>query len=228
MGNGTIGLHLHDDAATPGETTLAALPYFSQQPFQSGADVFIPASAAAGEPDGTVTITNVPRGDTARPQTLNVPNWPSSRHSISVVFTDYPVDDAAPPSRLVLDPATGHADGQSVHVTGSGVPDSYAGPPFWVIPATGGWVLTQCGADVADDPGLLAFFTACAPRDDATVEVAGGVVDTDLVVRSSITGILGDEIDCATDGACVAALARVESTGELTVLTAPLLFPTGG
>jgi pimeloyl-ACP methyl ester carboxylesterase len=221
MGNGTIGLHIHDDAATPGETTLAALPYFSQQPFQSGADVFIPASA--GEPEGTVTITNIPRGDTARPQTLNVPNWPSSQHSISVVFTDHPVDDAAPPS-LTLDPASGHADGQSVHVTGSDVPDSYAGPPFWVFPATGGWVLTQCGAAVEDDPSLLAFFTACAPRDDATVEVANGLVDTDLVVRSSITGILGDEIDCTTEGTCVAALARVESTGDVTVLTAPLSF----
>ena len=228
MGNGTIGLHLHDDAATPGETTLAALPYFSQQPFQSGADVFMPASASAGEPEGTVTITNIPRGDTARPQTLNVPNWPSSRHAISVVFTDYPVDDAAPAARLTLAPASGHADGQSVQVTGSDVPDSYAGPPFWVLPATGGWVLTQCGAGVEDDPSLLGFFTACAPRDDATVEVADGVLDADLVVRSSITAILGDEVDCTAEGACVAALARVESSGEVTVLTAPLSFAAGG
>ena len=33
-----------------------------------------------------------PRGTPTAPQTLNVPNWPSSTHSISVVFTDYPVD----------------------------------------------------------------------------------------------------------------------------------------
>jgi hypothetical protein len=26
------------------------------------------------------------------PQTLNVPNWPSDRHSISVIFADHPVD----------------------------------------------------------------------------------------------------------------------------------------
>src|SRR5690606_21571787 len=36
VGNGTIGLHISDDAATPGETSLAPLPYFADQPFQSG------------------------------------------------------------------------------------------------------------------------------------------------------------------------------------------------
>jgi pimeloyl-ACP methyl ester carboxylesterase len=89
VGNGAIGLHIHDDAATPGETTRAPLPYFSDQPFQNGIDVFLPASDAA---DGTISVRNIPRGDSALPQTLNVPNWPSSGHSISVVFTDYPVD----------------------------------------------------------------------------------------------------------------------------------------
>jgi hypothetical protein len=86
--NGTIGVHLHDDATSPGETTLAALPYFSEQPFQSGVDVFIPASP---DGSGTTTITNLPRGDGARPQVVNVPNWPSSIHSISVMFADHPV-----------------------------------------------------------------------------------------------------------------------------------------
>jgi pimeloyl-ACP methyl ester carboxylesterase len=89
VGNGAIALHIHDDAATPGETTLAGLPYFSEQPFQNGIDVFMPASDAA---DATISVTNIPRGDTERPQTLNVPNWPSSGHSVSLVFTDYPVD----------------------------------------------------------------------------------------------------------------------------------------
>ena len=92
VGNGAIGLHVHDDAATPGETTLAPLPYFSEQPFQSGIDVYLPASPDA---DGTITATNLPRGDASRPQTLNVPNWPSSGHTVSLVFTDWPVDGAA-------------------------------------------------------------------------------------------------------------------------------------
>ncbi|HYF45019.1 MAG TPA: alpha/beta fold hydrolase [Acidimicrobiales bacterium] len=89
VGNEAIGLHLHDDAATPGETTLDPLPYFADQPFQSGVDVYLPASESA---DGVITVTNIPRGDDARPQVLNVPNWPSSGHAVSVVFTDHPVD----------------------------------------------------------------------------------------------------------------------------------------
>ena len=86
VGNGGIGLHLHDDAATPGVSSLAPLPYFSDQPFQSGIDVYLPAS---GPPDRTITITNLPRGDAAHPQTFHVPNWPSSGHSISVIFSDH-------------------------------------------------------------------------------------------------------------------------------------------
>ena len=89
VGNGTIGVHVHDDAATPGVTTLIALPYFSQQPFQSGVDVFMPASP---EGSGTITLTSDPRGDHGHPQRINVPNWPSSAHAISVVFADHLVD----------------------------------------------------------------------------------------------------------------------------------------
>ena len=87
--NDAIGLHIHDDAATPGETTLDPLPYFSEQPFQQGIDLFMPSSP---EGSGTITLSNLPRGDASRPQVLNTPNWPSSTHAISVVFTDYPVD----------------------------------------------------------------------------------------------------------------------------------------
>ena len=92
VGNAGIGLHLHDDAATPGASSLGPLPYFSEQPFQYGVDVFLPASPDAS---GTITVTNLPRGDSARPQTLRMPNWPSDEHSISVVFADWPVDAAA-------------------------------------------------------------------------------------------------------------------------------------
>ena len=89
VGNADIALHLHDDAATPGETSLEPLAYFSAQPFQAGVDVHLPG---ADEPDGTITVTNLPRGDAGRPQTINVPNWASTGHSISVIFADHPVD----------------------------------------------------------------------------------------------------------------------------------------
>lgn len=87
--DGSIGFYIHDDKATPAMTSLALLPYFSTQAFQMGVDVYMPAS---DPPDGTVTINTLPRGDAAKPQTLNVPNWPSSSHTIMAFFSDYPQD----------------------------------------------------------------------------------------------------------------------------------------
>jgi pimeloyl-ACP methyl ester carboxylesterase len=84
VGNGVIGIHVHDDLATPGASTRDPLPYFSAQPFQSGVDVFLPA-----DPGTTLTVTNVPRGDAAATQVMRVPAWPSEGHAISVVFADW-------------------------------------------------------------------------------------------------------------------------------------------
>jgi hypothetical protein len=68
-------------------TTLDLLPYFPTQPIQSGADIYLPA---ADPTDGTITVTSYPRGDRTKPQVLNVPNWRSSQHFISIIFSDYP------------------------------------------------------------------------------------------------------------------------------------------
>jgi pimeloyl-ACP methyl ester carboxylesterase len=85
------GVHIHDDAATPRQTTLAALPYFSTQPFQTGRDVYMPASGNG--PNGTVTFSNNPRGNASRRQVINMPNWPSmignTRHGFLVEFNSY-------------------------------------------------------------------------------------------------------------------------------------------
>lgn len=83
-----IGIHVHDAAASPGNSTLGALPYFSMQAFQYGVDVFMPAT---DPPDGVITVRNLPRGDMAQPQLLNVPNWASSQHHISIMFSDFPL-----------------------------------------------------------------------------------------------------------------------------------------
>ncbi len=88
VGNATIGIHVHDDVASVGETTAAPLPFFDGQPFQSGTDVFLPASP---DGSGTIRVVNVPRGDASRRQTVNVPNWPSDLHAVSVVFADHPL-----------------------------------------------------------------------------------------------------------------------------------------
>jgi len=66
---------------------LMPLPWFSMQAFQAGVDIFMPA---ANPTDGTITFRNLPRGDATQPQLLNVPNWPSSTHAVSVVFSDFP------------------------------------------------------------------------------------------------------------------------------------------
>jgi pimeloyl-ACP methyl ester carboxylesterase len=86
VGNATIGIHVHDAAASPGDSTLEPLPYFGTQAFQAGVDVFMPATEP---PDGTITITNNPRGDASKPQVIRVPNWASSGHAMSVLFADY-------------------------------------------------------------------------------------------------------------------------------------------
>ena len=92
VGNGAIGIHLHDDAATPGETHARPLPYFSDQPFQSGVDVFMPGRPTAPADHRHATC---PAATPTAPRCCNVPNWPSSGHAVSVVFTDWPVDGAS-------------------------------------------------------------------------------------------------------------------------------------
>ncbi|HJY24158.1 MAG TPA: hypothetical protein VJ649_00610, partial [Actinomycetes bacterium] len=87
--NGVIGVHVHDAAASPGDSTLDLLPFFPTQPFQTGVDVFMPATAP---PDGTVSFVNAPRGDTSRLQAMSVPNWRSSTDRITVTFNDFVQD----------------------------------------------------------------------------------------------------------------------------------------
>lgn len=86
IGIDNVALTIQDDTSTPGESTMELLSWFDSDPQQAGIDVFV---AGATEPDGVISITNYPRGDTSRPQTVNVPNWASSTHAISVLFSDY-------------------------------------------------------------------------------------------------------------------------------------------
>jgi pimeloyl-ACP methyl ester carboxylesterase len=80
-----IGLHLHDDQATPRVSSLSLLPWFSSQAFQNGVDVYMPA---ANPPNGTISIVNAPRGNTSNLQRVNVPNWPSDTDAIIVELND--------------------------------------------------------------------------------------------------------------------------------------------
>ncbi|QIT56990.1 hypothetical protein HC341_18380 [Aquisalimonas sp. 2447] len=44
---------------------------------------------ATTPPDGTISLVSQPRGDADNPQEINVPNWASSEHRVSVIFNDY-------------------------------------------------------------------------------------------------------------------------------------------
>ncbi|HEY8544113.1 MAG TPA: hypothetical protein VIL36_03665 [Acidimicrobiales bacterium] len=84
------GIHVHDDTASPRQSSLDPLSYFSSQPFQTGVDVYMPGSNPA---TGTITFANDPRGDATRRQVINTPNWASlvgtTRHGMLVEFNDY-------------------------------------------------------------------------------------------------------------------------------------------
>ena len=87
--NGVIGVHVHDAAATPGDSTLDLLPFFPTQAFQTGVDVFMPAEGSAA---GTVSFVNTHRGDADHVLTINTPNWPSDTDRVTVTFNDFVQD----------------------------------------------------------------------------------------------------------------------------------------
>ena len=84
-----IGIHAHDARVADKVSTLNPIPYFVGQIFQTGVDIWMPATEP---PDGTITFMSEPRGDTTRPQVVNVPNWASEDHRISIQFNDYEQD----------------------------------------------------------------------------------------------------------------------------------------
>ena len=87
VGRSPVGIHVHDNPAD-GVSSLAVIPFFATQAFQTGADVYMPA---AEPPDGAITFSVTTRGDSS-PQVLNVPNWASDRHRISINLHDYVQD----------------------------------------------------------------------------------------------------------------------------------------
>jgi hypothetical protein len=65
--------------------TSAALSPFNLLSFLTGVDTYLPASPDAS---GTIAVKETMRGS-GHEETVNVPNWPSSQHSVSVYFRDY-------------------------------------------------------------------------------------------------------------------------------------------
>lgn len=88
VGASPVGIHVHDNPADE-MSSLNLIPFFVTQPFQTGVDVYMPAT---DPPDGTITFANAPRGDASRMQVLNTPNWASDEHRITLQYNDYVQD----------------------------------------------------------------------------------------------------------------------------------------
>jgi hypothetical protein len=67
------------------DTSTALFP-FSALSFLTGVDIFMPAS---GDASGTISFTETVRGAGGHTETINIPNWPSDQHTVSVYFKDY-------------------------------------------------------------------------------------------------------------------------------------------
>ena len=66
--------------------TSTALAPFSQVGFLTGVDNFMASSPDAS---GKIAVIEKMRAPRAQTETINVPNWPSDQHTVSVYFKDY-------------------------------------------------------------------------------------------------------------------------------------------
>jgi hypothetical protein len=81
--NNKIGVFLYD-VGGDGESNLAEpIATLYGIGFLTGVDVAIPA-----DPERTVEVTAIPRGDEDAAVTVNVPAWPSTEHAVSVHFRE--------------------------------------------------------------------------------------------------------------------------------------------
>jgi hypothetical protein len=75
------------DKGTDGVSDISVMiPVFASLSFLTGLDFYIPA---ANPPDERIRLVLIPRGGDGKMQVMNVPNWPSSTNSITVIFNDF-------------------------------------------------------------------------------------------------------------------------------------------
>lgn len=84
--NNSIGVFVFDVGGDGVSNVNAPIAQLFGLPFLTGVDLFVDAAIP---PNRTVAIVNAPRGDRDRLQVVNVPNWASSRHAVSIHFQDY-------------------------------------------------------------------------------------------------------------------------------------------
>ena len=84
-----IGLFVYDKDADGVSDLSQPIAYYHAITFMSGIDLYMPA---ADPPDGTISLVVTPRWGGGKTQVINLPNWASSGHAISVVVNDYVQD----------------------------------------------------------------------------------------------------------------------------------------
>jgi pimeloyl-ACP methyl ester carboxylesterase len=80
-----LGIHAGDFGLDK-VSTLLRDDWFYSQFFQTGVDIWMPATEP---PDGTITFVNEPGKYPTLPQTMNIPNWSSDNHRILVMPNAY-------------------------------------------------------------------------------------------------------------------------------------------
>jgi len=84
-----IGLFVYDKDADGVSNLTQPIPLYHAITFMSGVDLYMPA---AEPPDGTISIVVTPRWGGGKTQVINIPNWASSEHAMSVIVNDYVQD----------------------------------------------------------------------------------------------------------------------------------------
>jgi pimeloyl-ACP methyl ester carboxylesterase len=84
-----IGLFIYDKGADGVSNLTQPIAYYHAITFMSGVDLYMPA---AEPPDGTISLVVTPRWGGGKTQVINVPNWASSGHAMSVIVNDYVQD----------------------------------------------------------------------------------------------------------------------------------------
>ena len=84
-----IGLFVYDKDADGVSDLTQPIPLYHAITFMSGVDLYMPA---AEPPDGTISIVVTPRWGGGKTQVINIPNWASSEHAMSVIVNDYVQD----------------------------------------------------------------------------------------------------------------------------------------
>lgn len=99
-----IGMFVYDQYADGLDNLTGPIPYYHGRAFLSGVDLYVPG---AEPPNGTIPIVLTSRSGGGQKQIINVPNWASSHHAISVQFNDYFQVDTTPPVVKITTPADG-------------------------------------------------------------------------------------------------------------------------